>query len=468
MQSARSIVSRRVREREFWITQAAVILVTVLHVAVEAGALNGVTGHQGSFHHVPVVLYLLPVTYASLVYGFEGALLTSAWAGALALVNVPFWHAEAFDWVFEIAFVLVVVGVCAVTARPVELERAQRLRAERAARRLAILNALAGAELADDADLEALALSFARELISELGLGAFSMTLRRHDSPEPVVDIALSSTQSQASSGGEPVLVEVESGSMGGHAILSSRSVVGFAPDDEEFAATAVRQLSVRLINAALASQERAAMETYVRLVTSAQEAERKRISLELHDGPAQDLALLVRELDESAEVRGGPDLRGRAAAILDEIRRMARRQRPSALDVLGLRAALESTLGDLETADTRVVFETTGIERRLPPEVEEALYRIAQEAVRNAVRHSGGKAATVSLGFDGDWVRLKIIDDGEGFEPAAGIDALVMSGRMGVMGMAERAQLIGADFSIRRRRSSGTSIVVVWPGSGP
>jgi signal transduction histidine kinase len=461
-------VARRVRERAFWNTQVAVILVTALHVAIEAGALADVTGHEGaSFHHVPVVLYLLPVAYASLVYGFEGALLTSAFAGVLALINVPFWHAEGFDWVFEVAFVLVVMGVGAVTARPVELERTQRLRAERSARRLAILNSLQGVELAGDADLDALARSLALELTNELELAEFAITLERRGSLEPFLDVTTSSTPSPVSTGGEPVRIEIESGSIGGHATLSPRSAIGLTPEDEEFAATAVRQLSVRLINAALASQERTTMETYVRLVTSAQEAERKRISLDLHDGPAQDLALLVRELDESAHDRGGLDLRARAVGILDEIRRMARRQRPSALDVLGLRAALESTLGDLESADTRVVFETTGVERRLPPEVEEALYRIAQEAARNAVRHSGGQAATVALGFDRDRVHLTIDDDGEGFEPAAGIGALVLSGRMGVMGMAERADLVEADFSIQRSRAGGTSVVVVWPGSG-
>lgn len=465
---ARGVVARRIREREFWNTQIAVALITALHVIVEAGDLHELLGHAGeSLHHVPVVLYLLPVAYASLVYGLEGAMFTSAWAGLLALINVPLWHSEAFDWVFEMVFILLVMAVGAVTARPVELERAQRFRAERSARRLTILNELAGSELSGQEDLTSSFRSLATQLRDELDLVGVEVVLHRGESSRAFVDVAATSPVRDGSSAGTPLVVDIQSASMSGRATLTPRSGAGLTSEDEEFATTAVRQLSVRGDNAALAAQERATMETYVRLVTSAQEAERKRISLDLHDGPAQELALLVRELDKPAWGGAQSGLRERASAILDEVRRVARRQRPSALDVLGLRAALESTLEDLESGQTSVEFHASGPERRLPSEVEEGLYRIVQEAVRNAVRHSGGELVSVKLDFDSAGLSLRIEDDGRGFEPSGGLGALVRSGRMGVMGMAERAQLIEADFEIGLRDAGGTSIAVRWREPG-
>lgn len=94
-------------------------------------------------HHIPVILYLIPVAYAGLVYGREGGVLTGLWAGTLASINVVLFSLDDFEWVLEILFVALVVGIGIVTALPVERERVQRRRAEAAVRRLEALNDLA-------------------------------------------------------------------------------------------------------------------------------------------------------------------------------------------------------------------------------------------------------------------------------------------------------------------------------------
>ncbi len=91
---------RRLREPAFWIVQAAVVSITVLHVAVEAFRLFASPPLlESGLHHVPVVLYLVPIVYAGLRYGFEGAVLTSAWCFLLTIPNVLVWHAREFGGV---------------------------------------------------------------------------------------------------------------------------------------------------------------------------------------------------------------------------------------------------------------------------------------------------------------------------------------------------------------------------------
>jgi two-component system, NarL family, sensor histidine kinase UhpB len=191
------------------------------------------------------------------------------------------------------------------------------------------------------------------------------------------------------------------------------------------------------------------------RRALAAQEHERRRIARELHDEVGQALTAVVLQLDgaraASAEVA---DARETVRASLEEVRGIARRLRPEALDDLGLRSAL--------AALTNGVSRRTGveIERRIAPDVppldpeeELVIYRVAQEALTNVVRHAATTRARLALDVRGDRVELEVSDAGAGFEPGAAREGA------GLLGMRERALLIGADLELSSRRDRGTTV---------
>ena len=194
------------------------------------------------------------------------------------------------------------------------------------------------------------------------------------------------------------------------------------------------------------------------RRALAAQEAERRRVASELHDEIGQTLTAVMLELDRMA--RAAPaELRDEltyaretAAASLEDVRQIARRLRPEALDDLGLVSALISLTERIEQA-TGVSIERR-MERSLPrlsSEAELVIYRIAQESLTNAVRHAGASRIELALEREGACVRLTVTDDGVGFAPGSGHDA------GGIRGMRERALLIGARLDIGRAPRGGT-----------
>jgi PAS domain S-box-containing protein len=201
----------------------------------------------------------------------------------------------------------------------------------------------------------------------------------------------------------------------------------------------------------------------------NAQEAERRRIARELHDETAQILSTLLvdlraadesRSLDQVAGAAG--KLRGLVSVALEGVQRMARGLRPSALDDLGLVEALER-LG-LETSRAAgfvVDVHATGPRLpRIPEAIETALYRVAQEAVTNASKHSSPKAVSILVHRSPGDIRLLIEDDGKGFDTTETSSAA----RLGVAAMRERAQLVGGSLTIESSLGHGTTVCVSVP----
>jgi two-component system, NarL family, sensor histidine kinase UhpB len=193
------------------------------------------------------------------------------------------------------------------------------------------------------------------------------------------------------------------------------------------------------------------------RAALAAQETERGRIARELHDEVGQTLTAVVLQLERAARDTGAPSVAEAREAVretLEEVREIARRLRPEALDDLGLRSALTSL--------TVQVSRRTGlrVHRRLARELaavsaeeELVVYRVVQEALTNVARHSGASDAWVDLGADGGQIVLSVRDDGCGFESSAGATGA------GLRGMRERAMLIGATLEVRSRLGEGTSV---------
>ena len=197
-------------------------------------------------------------------------------------------------------------------------------------------------------------------------------------------------------------------------------------------------------------------------------EGERSRIARELHDEVGQTLTgvmlqvegLAARIPDELHEQLD--ELRETARRGTEDVRRIARRLRPEALEDLGLQSALAA----LATA----FAEQAGIrvDRRLEPglelteEQELVVYRVAQEALTNVARHAGAKRVDLRLERAGDRVALSVRDDGRGITEAA------KGSSQGIRGMRERAMLIGADIDIRGSAGKGTTITLSIPHAAP
>lgn len=212
-------------------------------------------------------------------------------------------------------------------------------------------------------------------------------------------------------------------------------------------------------------------MRGYLAAVTEAQEDERKRLARELHDQTIQDLIALNQRVQMARRKvgNGAGDTDARLVVFQEmiestmaEVRRFSRALRPIYLEEAGLVPALEALARDLAHAagdDLRVTVDVTGEPRRLPPETELALYRIVQEALHNAVRHAQASDVRVGVFFD-EGVVVQIQDDGVGFVAPERVSDLAEAGHYGLMGMHERAQLVGAHLVISSRPGAG-------PGSG-
>ena len=205
-----------------------------------------------------------------------------------------------------------------------------------------------------------------------------------------------------------------------------------------------------------------------VRSMLQAQELERARLSRDLHDQTGQALAALLlglnaaRRADTLEDAQASlADLDGIVREALADVRSIAVRLRPAALDELGLGAALERLAGTVGDGESTQVSVTTTLndERRLPAEIETAVYRIVQEAAANAIRHGGAGRVDVTVVTRPDIVIATVEDDGCGFDPAA-----VAAGRLGLAGMRERAGLFGGRLQIESTPGRGATVTVELP----
>ncbi len=196
-----------------------------------------------------------------------------------------------------------------------------------------------------------------------------------------------------------------------------------------------------------------------------AQEAERRRLALELHDETGQELTsillgLTAVERAESDDERTAAiaDVRAAVVQTLHDVRRLAVELRPSALDDFGLVSAIER-LAEIQQERTGIAIEVQarGLADRLPPAIETTLYRVAQEAMTNMVRHSGAARASVILRRSGTGVAVMVEDDGRGFDPQAPVSGI------GVSGMRERLALVRGRLEIESS-SAGTTVVAEVP----
>jgi signal transduction histidine kinase len=232
------------------------------------------------------------------------------------------------------------------------------------------------------------------------------------------------------------------------------------------------RSISLELEQARLASeleraQERDEMRSQtLHAVIRAQEDERLRISRELHDSFGQMLAsmlLALKLVDQETSMdevhRRLVEAREITAAAAAEVKRISLELRPASLDDYGLPAALRRLAGDWQDRSGIPVDMTITVEERPAPVVETVVYRIAQEALNNALKHAN--ASSISLSLTEVWGQLHLVvkDDGRGFDPE-----LVEGRGLGIVGMRERAHLVGGRLDLTSGLGAGTIVELVVP----
>ncbi|GGH76660.1 two-component system sensor histidine kinase DegS [Pullulanibacillus pueri] len=205
--------------------------------------------------------------------------------------------------------------------------------------------------------------------------------------------------------------------------------------------------------------------------IIEAQEEERRRLSREIHDGPAQLLAhvLIGSEIVERVNRSKGPEESAKEIAkfrktirdALIDVRRIIYDLRPMSLDDLGLVPTLEKYLIRLKEQYPKIeiLFKSVGAEERLPGKMEAALFRLVQEAVQNACKHASPQKVNVAIEFRSDKITLVIKDDGTGFDPKVQKD-----NTFGLLGMRERVDVLEGEMTLRSSNGNGTTLFIQIP----
>jgi signal transduction histidine kinase len=211
------------------------------------------------------------------------------------------------------------------------------------------------------------------------------------------------------------------------------------------------------------------------RLLADARETERLRIAQELHDSVVQDLLGLRYQLSAVAtgvRAGGAPDeaaasLQGvedQLATTVSRIRDLIAELRPTGLDEAGLVGALENLAADARSGDTQVTLDIDPGARELARPTALCLFRVAQEAVRNALQHADPRHVTVRLRLRPRAIVLRVSDDGRGFVVPDHLGTLTRDNHFGLVGMAERVGQAGGRLRLRSRPGRGTSVTAWLP----
>jgi PAS domain S-box-containing protein len=222
--------------------------------------------------------------------------------------------------------------------------------------------------------------------------------------------------------------------------------------------------------------QQRENVQSYIQQITMVQEEERKRISRDLHDDVSPDIIILIQKLDNLAATsrlklatvkERLQDLRAQAVTALEALRATAQGLRPRIIDDLGLVAAVEWVAEELEKDQKiKVAVEAKGMERPLSPEARIVLFRIAQEALNNVRKHSHATYVNIKIQGTEDAIIMTVSDNGQGFEVPDRAEEMVSDGRLGLMGMHERARLLDGNLEIKSVPGHGTELTVTLPGA--
>ncbi|OGN75346.1 MAG: hypothetical protein A2X25_01335 [Chloroflexi bacterium GWB2_49_20] len=205
-----------------------------------------------------------------------------------------------------------------------------------------------------------------------------------------------------------------------------------------------------------------------------AQEEERKNIARSLHDDTGQALTMLIISLDQLEAhlpaqhgdlIQDVQAARQLAANALAELRRIVFGLRPAILDDLGLVSAIRwYARSNLEAAGIHIDVDAPEPMPELPPQISITLFRISQEAVNNILRHAAARSVHIHISLEAQSICLDVIDDGRGFDMQAVSDEALQSHHLGLLGLRERAELLGGEILLDSTPGRGTCLQVCLP----
>ncbi len=450
-----------VRDVRFWVVQGMVLLIAAAHVTDLFNRAGGDLLPDG----LPLTLLIVPVGYAALRYGLTGSAATGIWA---TLLWLPFLALpDGNDRVLTDLVDLAVVDLVAfVAGHRIEQERlAHRYAQQATTDRLAMVTLYQQLFSANRAPILVLGPDHRVADANPAAMALFG--------PEMVGQAAehlLGTGHGTLGRAGQVVSVEGRDYRVNLVSLSGEQSV-------------AAQQVVLEDVTEERSEGRRASQ--YAALVVRTEEEQRQRLARELHDEPLQLFLHLARRLRGLAGASDVPRPVGdgldeacqQALAAASRLRSVARDLRPPALDELGLAAALSSLMADVEDEEgVAAELEVRELTGRLGPDVELGVFRIVQEAVRNTVKHAGAGRVDVVVVRNGDQLSVTVRDDGAGFAPTATGGA--GAGHFGILGMRERARLLGGQLEVRSEPGQGT-VVEAWvplagaplppgPGGGP
>jgi signal transduction histidine kinase len=454
------VLSRRLpfHAGRFWLVQAGVLFVAFLDEIV-----LDVLGVQLPFE-IPrstiTALLLVPVIYAALSFGVRGAVGTALWA---TLIMFPDWlliagvtSANAWE---EVGNLAILNGVAIIVGQRVEREGQARLRAEEALRASEVAE-VRYRSLFDEQHAPVL-VTDADGLVTEANAAATSLLgASVHGRLLPDLFHA-------------PLTAVLEG--------VVPRLPVGgrvFVPKARTLDVGSGGRL-VQIVLVDVTEEERRAREqrAYAAHLVTVQEDERRRLARDLHDDPVQTLTYLVRMLELLSDdprlplelaplvLRDGE----LATEVVDTLRTVIHGLRPPVLDDLGAVAALRQLVAEVRTRHgISIRLQVYGEQVRLSDRCELTVYRVAQEALSNVVRHAQAAHTRVELHF-GEQIVLAVSDDGRGILASGVIDGGAGPGLgLGLVGMRERVNLVGGTLEVRAREPHGTLVRATMTAEQP
>jgi signal transduction histidine kinase len=239
----------------------------------------------------------------------------------------------------------------------------------------------------------------------------------------------------------------------------------------QAFAASLADFASIALAAAERDGRERELREAYDLLgrlhsrVENAKEEERRHLARELHDELGQNLTALKLRLQIGSSATDLGAAITMVDGLIDRTRRISLDLRPPLLDEAGLAAAVRAYLeSNAALARVQVALQTSGLEQRMAPELETAVFRVVQESLTNIVRHAGAQQVDVDIRTEDGHLRVSVRDDGCGFA----MPSVARGGHFGLLGMSERVRGMGGTLDVESRPGAGTQVRARFPMAPP
>ncbi len=456
----------RLKDWRFWVIQVLAVGIAITHSLFES---QGYFSELGRLYFIPIILLVVPVIIAALIFGSAGSVSTALWVIAISIPSLIFDHTgfERYGELFQMGTLL---AIAIFMGDRVDKERSLRYKVE------AIDTALRSSEakylnLFDSSPIAILLLDKNDTIVDANPAAGFIL-----NKPPTVLkgtDMSQIEVKKMPDSPAAPQQNRWWEANLVVKPINGSETFL--RPTCTQVTDNQGQTLTqVMLRDVTEEYYRQAGLKAYTAHIIRAQEEERLHIARELHDETIQNLSLLCRQLDNvrSSEENLSPsaveDLQETqkiAEKTVKELRDFTKGLRPPSLDDLGMVASIRRLLVDfMDRTKISGQFQIIGAEKRLAEDIEVGMFRIAQEALWNVEHHAKATNVDITVYFDKSYIKLRVSDNGVGFNVPPVLGGLTAKSHLGLVGMQERTELFGGKLDIQSSPGKGTIIDVTIP----